>query len=194
MACVTTTLRTPARRASRTIMRHSSAEECPVSSVSPCFAASAIASLTSGRSAPFFDTATNGRSCLEYRTWFSASKVGIHTTRPSPPFMSTMRSMAAGFTPLFACKSRGAHRIHFHLENALHRLLDLGLGCLQGNFEDQGRFGFLYTQTLFRNNRAAQDLICRFHYATSACLRLGAAAFREFCNFSSAGRAKIVVS
>ena len=36
---------------------------------------------------------------FENRTWFSASKVGIQTTRPRPPSIIVMRSTAAGLTP-----------------------------------------------------------------------------------------------
>ena len=95
---------------------------------------------------------------------------------------------------LFALEIRGAHRIHLHLENALHRLLDLRLGRLDRDLENQRGFRFLHAQTLFRDHRAANDLISRLHYATSACLRLGADAFSESCNFSSAGREKIALS
>ena len=64
---------------------------------------------------------------------------------------------------------------------------------LGGNFEHQRGFGFLYAQALFRDHRTANDLISRFHYATSA-LRFGADAFSESCNFSSAARENTALS
>ncbi len=45
------------------------------------------------------DVATNGRFSFEYRTWFSASNVDIHTSRPHPPDTCVMCSTAAGFMP-----------------------------------------------------------------------------------------------
>src|SRR5205823_13336102 len=89
-----------------------------------------------------------------------------------------------------------AHGINFHFEDLLHGLLDFRLGGFAGHFENQGAFVFLHAQAFFGNYRAANNLVCRFHYATSALstLRRGALAFSESCNRSSAGRVKIAVS
>src|SRR5262245_57394114 len=95
--------------------------------------------------------------------------------------------------PLLALEIRGAHGIHLHLEDLLHRFLHFGLGGLRRDLKHQGRLALLHAQALFRDDRLADDLVCRLHYATSA-LRFGAVAFSESCSFSSAGLEKIAVS
>src|SRR5258708_2834603 len=75
----------------------------------------------------------------------------------------------------------------------LYGFFHFGVGRLGGDFEHQRAFGLFYAQALFRNHRAADDLIRGLHYATSA-LRFGALAFSESCNFSSAGRENTAVS
>src|SRR3954453_22479739 len=81
------------------IARPSTGEEWPVSSVRCRFATTAITSFTSGRSSPFFITETEGRFSFRKRTSFSASKVGIQTTRPQPPFTEAIRSTAVALMP-----------------------------------------------------------------------------------------------
>src|SRR6185437_1882116 len=120
-------------------------------------------------------------------------------------------------TPLFARIVRRANGLYFYLEDPLHRFIDFRLSRLGSDLKDQRVLVFLDGQALFGDDRLANDLISRFHYATSAAFscrarlrgaRLAflppspspAEAFRlrlvtEFCNdtcsFSSAGCAKI---
>src|SRR5216684_9190078 len=108
--------------------------------------------------------------------------------------------------------------MYLHLENALHRFLDLSLGRLFGHLEDQSVLVFLDRQTFLGNDRTANDLVCGFHQATSAAFscfvrRRGEAAaflwsspsaacrwrfeivfFSESCSFSIAGWLKIARS
>ena len=59
----------------------------------------AMTSFTAGSSSPLRVTGTNGRFSFDVRTWFSASKVGIHTIRPHPPETAAMCSTAAALIP-----------------------------------------------------------------------------------------------
>src|SRR5713101_6746727 len=61
----------------------------------------------------------------------------------------------------FSVEICGTHSGYFHLENLLHGFLDLRLGSLGGNFEYHGAVNFFYAQSLFRNDRAANNLIVR---------------------------------
>src|ERR1700722_19172119 len=108
--------------------------------------------------------------------------------------------------PFFPRIIRGAHGIDFHLENRLHRFLDLSLRCLRRHLENQRVLRLFNSKTFFRDHWLANDLICGFHYATSAfalrgrrvgfffssagsasCERRDADFFSESCSFSSAG-------
>src|SRR3954465_11244878 len=88
---------------------------------------------------------------------------------------------------------RGTNALDLHLEDRLHGLLDLRLGRLRGDFEDQRLFGFLNAQSFFSNDRTAKNLISGFHYATSA-LRFGADPLSEACNRPGAACVKIARS
>src|SRR5260370_6383125 len=106
-----------------------------------------------------------------------------------------VRTVAGKFSPaaFLAHEVSGAHGINLYVEYLLYGFFHFGLGRLGGDFEHQRAFGLFYAQALFRNHRAADDLIRGLHYATSA-LRFGALAFSESCNFSSAGRQNTAVS
>src|SRR4029077_14647665 len=70
--------------------------------------------------------------------------------------------------PLFSRIIRGAHRVHLHFEDRLDGFLDLRLGRLLRHLEHERVLVFLDGQALLRNDRTAKNLVCRFHYATSA--------------------------
>ncbi len=80
MAWVTTICLMPRSFAARITIRASAALTWPVSSSSCGLAAMKSSSAsTDGSSLPSFDTTTSGPLSF---TWFWASKVGSHTTRP----------------------------------------------------------------------------------------------------------------
>src|SRR5690349_12511235 len=60
-----------------------------------------------------------------------------------------------------AVKIRGAHVVHFHLENLLNRFLDFRLRGAGGNFKHHGVLRFFHAQAFFRVNRPANNLIVR---------------------------------
>src|ERR1700719_3097926 len=53
----------------------------------------------------------------------------------------------------------GAYGVDLHLEYLLHRFLDLRLGRAGGHFKHHRMLRLFHAQTLFRNNRAANNLI-----------------------------------
>src|SRR4029077_4604477 len=63
--------------------------------------------------------------------------------------------------PHLAVKIRGAHRVHFHLENLLHRFLDLRLGRAGSHLKHHRMLRLFHAQALFRNDRPANNLIVR---------------------------------
>ena len=121
-------------------------------------------------------------------------------------------------TALFPGIIRRADRIHFHFENRLHSFLYFSLRGLRRNLEDQRVLVFLDAEAFLGNHRLADDLVCRFHQATSAaffervrglradffsCLlspstacfwRRDAEFFSDNCSFSMAGCEKIARS
>src|SRR5580698_9038867 len=58
-----------------------------------------------------------------------------------------------------AVKNRRAHVIYFHLENALHRFLDFGLGRVLRHLEHHGVLRFLHAQALFGDDGTPDNLI-----------------------------------
>src|SRR5213083_1235238 len=95
IGCVTIMCSTPAAFASRMSRRSSVGEEWPVARVSFLAAMTFRTSLTSGSSCPLRATDTNGRaSPLALRAPYSASRVGIQTTRPHPPLTLAISSTA----------------------------------------------------------------------------------------------------
>src|SRR5271163_3574630 len=58
-----------------------------------------------------------------------------------------------------AVKNCRAHVIHFHLENALHRFLDLGLGSVLRDLKHHRVLRFLHAQTLLGNDGTPENLI-----------------------------------
>src|SRR5215469_1831847 len=89
-------------------------------------------------------------------------------------------------SPLFARIGRRAYRMHFHLENRLHRFLDFRLGRLWSHLEHQRVLVLLDRETFFGNHRTANDLVCALHYATSAALSVRARRRRSFTGFFAA--------
>src|SRR5581483_5775872 len=61
-----------------------------------------------------------------------------------------------------------AYRIHFHFEDGLHSFFNLCLRRGGRHLENERALRLLYCETFFRDHRTANDLIMRFHYATSA--------------------------
>src|ERR1700681_859765 len=60
-----------------------------------------------------------------------------------------------------AVKIRGAHGVDLHLENLLHRFLDLRLRRAGSHLKHHRMLRLFYAQALFRNNRPANNLIVR---------------------------------
>src|SRR5271169_4183974 len=58
-----------------------------------------------------------------------------------------------------AVKNCGAHVIHLHLEDALHRFLDLRLGRVLRHLEHHRVLRFLHAQTLFGDDGTPDNLI-----------------------------------
>src|SRR5208283_2617629 len=120
------------------------------------------------------------------------------------PIRTVARELAP--PPFFSRIIRGAHRSHLHLEDRLHRFLDLGLRRLRSHLKYQRVLRLFNAEALFRDHRFPDNLIRGFHQATSAFVlrrrragfffsaagsasweRRVADFFSESCSFSSAG-------
>src|SRR3984893_18024435 len=64
-------------------------------------------------------------------------------------------------TAHLAMKIRSAHGVHLHLEDLLHRFLDLRLGRAGRHFKHDRVLRLFYAQTLFRDDGPANNLIKR---------------------------------
>src|SRR5713226_4960909 len=71
-----------------------------------------------------------------------------------------------------ADKIRGAHCRHFHLENLLHRFLDLRLRGAGRNFKHHGVLRLFHAQAFFRDDRPPDNLIVRGRHRLSLPLFL----------------------
>src|SRR5208282_4916446 len=65
--------------------------------------------------------------------------------------------------PFFSRIIRGAHRRHLHLEDRLHRFLDLGLRRLGRHLKHQRVLRLFNAEALFRDHRFLNNLIRGFH-------------------------------
>src|SRR5260370_2907987 len=105
------------------------------------------------------------------------------------PVRTVARELAP--PPFFSRIIRRAHRSHLHLEDRLHRFLDLGLRRLRRHLEYHRVLGLFNAEAFFRDHPLLNNLIRGFHQATSALVlrRRGAGFFFTFVFFSSAGSA-----
>src|SRR6266481_3343341 len=127
------------------------------------------------------------------------------------PVRTIARKLAS--PPFFPRIIRRAHRSHLHLEDRLHRFLDLGLRRFRRHLEYQRVLSLFNAEAFFGDHRLLNNLIRGFHQATSAlvfdlrrrragfffsstgsasCERRVADFFSEFCSFSSDSRKSFV--
>src|SRR5580658_1570704 len=74
-------------------------------------------------------------------------------------FPITPKTLSASPPAELAVKNCCAHVIHFHLENALHRFLDLRLGSVLRHLKHHRVLRFLNAQTLLGDDRTPNNLI-----------------------------------
>src|SRR5713226_3000817 len=99
------------------------------------------------------------------------------------PVRTVARELAP--PPFFSRIIRRAHRSYLHLEDRLHRFLDLGLRRFRRHLEYQRVLGLFNTEAFFGDHRLPNNLIRGFHQATSALRERPAGFFFTFVFFSS---------
>src|SRR5579872_1149066 len=79
-------------------------------------------------------------------------------------------------SPQLAVINRRAHLVDFHVERRLHSLFDLRFGGLARHFEYSRLLRFFHAETLFRDDRPANDFV-RLHGLFLVLFRLGLGVF-----------------